>query len=621
MSHSQAFRLSSPLGAASRPEIYIETRYDRANNTEFIRWNDVEQVFSRVKYVLSGQVLVSFMVDDNFEDLEPKRIAYHPGVILEVVTADSEKRLTALSKTSTYEATPPSSPLPGSLPVLNHVNRLPRKAECSPASNRARDFVVFKETVGNDTRDDSDSHNDSDDEDVDEVPDLKRLPLDDNINDGKEARRETVDAKASEMWSEDDELEAEFALRYYLQYATVVDPKVLKPIFSLVESKDILTQQIASDVLMNLASIVQLNEIEVHENALSAISYISKVVDARSRLAEAGALPILARLLGDSHPISVLQILSTLLNITKVTGAREWFVHSVPRIIRTLKDLLEKNLEEDSNELLLLFLIQLVSEEIFQHEIVSVGCLVPLLRLSKLSSPHISALSATLVSRLAGPPSNDQPLIRSGWLERLIEMLDHDASIPFEDKEARYAVVSAFHRLLVREKNSKPIMDKGLAKCLCSIAMKEPPNIQLQLAGCLGSLARCGVVAFRTVAVLVESPATRALVVKSTQLRTMVLRVIKTLKADEDEQQARPPGSAMNQSLEEMTQRRFQALRLATPEGVTPMSDIHIEPRYDQKTKQHVVLWKDIQRVAADAKYILDGEKVVSFMVDDNFNE
>ncbi|KAF9986062.1 hypothetical protein BGZ75_002252 [Mortierella antarctica] len=337
MPHSQAFRLSTALGAAPGPEICIETRYHRGNNVEFIRWKDVEQVFSRAKYVLNGQVLVSFMVDDNFEDLEPKRIAHHPGVILEVVTTESEEGSAALPRASPYEATPPSSPLPGSISVLT---------DSMAANNKASDFVVFKETAGSDTRDESDG------EDENQEPDRERVSLNDNSQDGKDPHQEVIDAQSCEIWSEDDELEAEFALRYYLQYpgtelghshffqgdfvryviilanskelkrltltttvlavattidATVVDPKVLKPIFNLVESKDIVMQEKASTVLRKLAAIF--------------------------------------------------------------TGTLEWFVQSAPRIIRTLKELLEKNLEEYSNEVLVLFLTQLASEETFQREI------------------------------------------------------------------------------------------------------------------------------------------------------------------------------------------------------------------------------------------------------------
>lgn len=250
--------------------------------------------------------------------------------------------------------------------------------------------------------------------------------------------------------------------------------------------------RIASDkhIMAALLRLVQLEETEMHENALSAISHLSNVENARPKLIEAGVLPVITRLLGTKSPKVVLLILRALMNVSKVAGTVEWFVQSAPRIIRTLKELLEKNLDQHSNEVLLLFLTQLASEETFQREIVGVGCLAPLLRLSKSSSSHLSALSATLVSRLAGPSFNNEPLIRSAWLKLLIEILEHDAPESLGDRRMRCSIVSVFRRL--PEINPNSIMDKGLAEHLCSIAMKEPPNVQLLLACCLSSLARCG---------------------------------------------------------------------------------------------------------------------------------
>ncbi|KAF9958741.1 hypothetical protein BGZ72_011040, partial [Mortierella alpina] len=459
--------MSVALGAAPGPEICIDSRYDKKNNTEIILWKDVEQVFSHVKYVLNGQLLVSFMVDDDFEDLEPKRISYHPGVVLEVVTSESEKASAALPNAPTGGTSPPSSPLPASASVPQNANALPRKAVPLATINTVSDFVVFKEAVENDTREDSE-------EDEEEVPDLERVPLNDEPANARVARQQTVEATASEIWSEDDELDAEFALRYYLEHpetelgnshffqgdfvryiiilanskelkrlsvttsaltvaaaldATVVDPKVLRPIFNMIESKDILIQEKASAVLSKLANIdgnpelimnngglrcllqmgisesstlrrnfatimvslaknednsrkiacdknimaallrlVQLDDIEIQQGALKAISHLTEVVDARPRLVEAGVLLVLTRLLA-SNPIHVLHILTALINITEVAGTVEWFVQSAPRIIRTLKELLEKNCEELSSKILLEFMTQLASEETFQQEI------------------------------------------------------------------------------------------------------------------------------------------------------------------------------------------------------------------------------------------------------------
>ncbi|KAG0295721.1 hypothetical protein BGZ98_001265, partial [Dissophora globulifera] len=43
-----------------------------------------------------------------------------------------------------------------------------------------------------------------------------------------------------------------------------------------------------------------------------------------------------------------------------------------------------------------------------------------------------------------------------------------------------------------------------------------------------------------------------------------------------------------------------------------------IDTRFDSKTGQHVIRWKDILQVCKNAEFVKDGDRVVSFMVDDN---
>ena len=130
---------------------------------------------------------------------------------MEVVTSESEKASAALPNVPTCGTSPPSSPLPGSASVPQNANALPTKAVPLTTINTVSDFVVFKEAIGNNTREDNEE------EDEEEVPDLERVPLDDEPANSRVERQQTVEATASEIWSEGDELDAEFALRYYLE--------------------------------------------------------------------------------------------------------------------------------------------------------------------------------------------------------------------------------------------------------------------------------------------------------------------------------------------------------------------------------------------------------------------
>ncbi|KAG0019405.1 hypothetical protein BGZ80_005861 [Entomortierella chlamydospora] len=47
----------------------------------------------------------------------------------------------------------------------------------------------------------------------------------------------------------------------------------------------------------------------------------------------------------------------------------------------------------------------------------------------------------------------------------------------------------------------------------------------------------------------------------------------------------------------------------------------NINPRFDAKSGQYIILWSDVQRVFQDAQYALDGAEMVPFLVDDNWEE
>ncbi|KAK3815354.1 MAG: hypothetical protein J3Q66DRAFT_370682 [Benniella sp.] len=46
-----------------------------------------------------------------------------------------------------------------------------------------------------------------------------------------------------------------------------------------------------------------------------------------------------------------------------------------------------------------------------------------------------------------------------------------------------------------------------------------------------------------------------------------------------------------------------------------------IPTRHDNKSGQHIVLWKDVQRCFKDAEYVRDGQEMVLFLTDDEFED
>ncbi|KAG0047068.1 hypothetical protein BGZ83_007786 [Gryganskiella cystojenkinii] len=79
--------------------IEIEALWDIRTDSHIVLWKQIEAVFDRPKFVRHGLKHVFFMLDENFEEISPYRIAYHPGVVLDVY--DRENTATNARTTST----------------------------------------------------------------------------------------------------------------------------------------------------------------------------------------------------------------------------------------------------------------------------------------------------------------------------------------------------------------------------------------------------------------------------------------------------------------------------------------------------------------------------------------
>ncbi|KAI8606337.1 hypothetical protein EDD21DRAFT_12465 [Dissophora ornata] len=87
---SQIIRPIYRHGSLSRivpdaPTVSIVPRLDRSSGQHIILWSDILRVFKDAQYILQESEAVPFLVDDNFEELKPPRIALNPGVELDVV--------------------------------------------------------------------------------------------------------------------------------------------------------------------------------------------------------------------------------------------------------------------------------------------------------------------------------------------------------------------------------------------------------------------------------------------------------------------------------------------------------------------------------------------------------
>ncbi|KAF9923370.1 hypothetical protein BGZ65_008919, partial [Modicella reniformis] len=65
--------------------VKITARKDSKSGKHIVLWNDIVNVFKNADYVIEGESAVPFLTDGNFEQIMPPRIAYRPGVVLDVV--------------------------------------------------------------------------------------------------------------------------------------------------------------------------------------------------------------------------------------------------------------------------------------------------------------------------------------------------------------------------------------------------------------------------------------------------------------------------------------------------------------------------------------------------------
>ncbi|KAG0232826.1 hypothetical protein B0O80DRAFT_275073 [Mortierella sp. GBAus27b] len=98
--HLQAFK------TATSKIISIPTRQDPKSGQRIVRWQDILQFFGDVRGILNGEDAVLFLTTDDLEDLIPHRIAYHPGVVLQVLVVETPTTPCPLHSLSYHTTTP-----------------------------------------------------------------------------------------------------------------------------------------------------------------------------------------------------------------------------------------------------------------------------------------------------------------------------------------------------------------------------------------------------------------------------------------------------------------------------------------------------------------------------------
>jgi hypothetical protein len=129
-----------------------------------------------------------------------------------------------------------------------------------------------------------------------------------------------------------------------------------------------------------------------------------------------------------------------------------------------------------------------VSTEKYQLEIVKADGLTPLLRLLHSSYLPLILSAAACVRNVSIHPANESPIIDSGFLQPLIELLSFD-----ENEEVQCHAISTLRNLAASsERNKTAIVEAGAVERIKQLVLTAPLVVQSEMTACVAVLALSG---------------------------------------------------------------------------------------------------------------------------------
>ncbi|KAK3820190.1 MAG: hypothetical protein J3Q66DRAFT_399606 [Benniella sp.] len=118
--HFQEFRILSTSSSApvTDNKILAPSWLDKRAGNPIALWRDVQNEIDDAHHVRSGKRSVSFMADDDFNELHPKRIRYTPGVVHDEAAVSQGQETIVVPKTSIFTR----ATIQGSTPSLLSVS-------------------------------------------------------------------------------------------------------------------------------------------------------------------------------------------------------------------------------------------------------------------------------------------------------------------------------------------------------------------------------------------------------------------------------------------------------------------------------------------------------------------
>ena len=135
-----------------------------------------------------------------------------------------------------------------------------------------------------------------------------------------------------------------------------------------------------------------------------------------------------------------------------------------------------------------LALRNLASDDKYQIEIVAKNGLPPLLRLLRSSFLPLILSAAACVRNVSIHPSNESPIIDSGFLGPLIELLAYE-----ENEEIQCHAISTLRNLAASsERNKLAIVQAGAVERIKSLVLTVPLSVQSEMTACAAVLGLSG---------------------------------------------------------------------------------------------------------------------------------
>ncbi|KAF8531038.1 armadillo-type protein [Gautieria morchelliformis] len=242
-----------------------------------------------------------------------------------------------------------------------------------------------------------------------------------------------------------------------------------------------------SGALVPLTRLARSKDMRVQRNATGALLNMTHSDENRQQLVNAGAIPVLVSLLNSPDTDVQYYCTTALSNIAvdaHTASNRKKLAQSEPKLVQSLVLLMDSpSLKVQCQAALALR--NLASDEKYQLEIVKADGLAALLRLLQSAYLPLILSSAACVRNVSIHPSNESPIIESGFLNPLIQLLS------FEDnEEVQCHAISTLRNLAASsEKNKGQIVQAGAVAKIKDLVLSVPLNVQSEMTACVAVLA------------------------------------------------------------------------------------------------------------------------------------